>query len=113
MVYVQRDEAGRLLRVEREPFAGVTENLSVESPELLAWLTAREEMNERLLRLKGSDLELVRVLEDLVDVLVTRRVILYTDLPLVAQEKLHRRAEVRTQLGDLSGLLGGVEHELI
>jgi len=113
MVYVQRDVDGRLLRVERQPFEGMTENLSVESPELLAWLGAREEVHERLSKLKNSDLELVRVLEDLVDVLVSRGVIRYTDLPEVARRKLHERAEVRSKLGGLSGLLGDEEHQLI
>ncbi|WP_229076911.1 hypothetical protein, partial [Actinoplanes sp. DH11] len=70
MVYVQRDAAGRLLRVEHEPFEGMTENLAVESDELQAWLEAKEEVKARLDSLKQSDLELVRVLEDVVSVLV-------------------------------------------
>ena len=34
MVYVQRDAEGRLLRVEHDPFEGMTETLAVESEEL-------------------------------------------------------------------------------
>ena len=68
MVYVQRDAAGRLLRVEHEPFEGMTENLAVESEELHSWLEAKEEVKARLDSLKQSDLELVRVLEDVVSV---------------------------------------------
>ena len=48
MVYVQRDAAGRLLRVEHEPFEGMTENLAVESEELHTWLAAKEEVKARL-----------------------------------------------------------------
>jgi len=59
MVYVQRDAAGRLLRVEYEPFAGMTENLAVESDELQTWLAAKEEVKARLDSLKQSDLELI------------------------------------------------------
>ncbi|MFZ3183998.1 MAG: tryptophan synthase subunit beta [Pseudomonas sp.] len=113
MVYVQRDFDGRLLRVERKPFAQMTETLAVENEELHAWLTTREEVHARLAKLKDSDLELVRVLEDLVDVLVSRGVIRYTDLPEAARAKLHERAETRAKLEGLSGLLGDEEHEFI
>ena len=64
MVYVQRDAEGRLLRVEHDPFEGMTETLAVESDELHNWLTTREEVKGRLASLKESDLELVRVLEE-------------------------------------------------
>jgi hypothetical protein len=113
MVYVQRDGEGRLLRVEHQPFEGMTEILAVENEELHNWLVAREDVHARLARLKDSDLELVRVIEDLVDVLVSRGVIRYTDLPDAARRKLHDRAETRSQLGSLSGLLDDDEHKLI
>jgi hypothetical protein len=113
MVYVQRDAAGRLLRVEYEPFEGMTENLAVESEELHNWLTAREEVKARLDGLKQSDLELVRVLEDVVSVLVERGVIRYTDLPEAARQKLDQRAIARDEIEGLSGLLGDDEHHLV
>ncbi|RJG13870.1 tryptophan synthase subunit beta [Pseudomonas cavernicola] len=113
MVYVQRDEQGRLLRVAHDPFEGMTATLAEEHEELQAWLTMQEEVRARLASLQGSDLELVRVLEDLVGVLVSRGVIRYTDLPEAARRKLHQRAETRSQLGGLSGLLGDGESELI
>lgn len=105
MIYVQQDAQGQLLRVEMEPFAGMTEALPALDERVQAWL-AREEARARLSRLKDSDLELVRVLEDLVAVLVERGVIRYTDLPEAAQRKLQARAEARAGLGGLSGLLG-------
>lgn len=105
MIYVQHDEHGQLLRVEMEPFVGMSKALPVIDSQVQAWL-AREETRARLSRLRDSDLELVRVLEDLVDVLVERGVIRYTDLPEAAQRKLQARAEERAGLGGLSGLLG-------
>jgi hypothetical protein len=113
MVYVQRDAEGRLLRVEHKPFTDMSETLAVGNEELHAWLEKREDVHERLEKLKSSDLELVRVLEDLVDVLVNRGVVRYTDLPEAAREKLHERAEARAKLGGLSGLLGDEEHKFI
>jgi hypothetical protein len=113
MVYVQRDAGGRLLRVEHAPFTDMTETLAVEDEELHSWLALREDVHERLVKLKNSDLELVRVLEDLVSVLVTRGVVRYTDLPEAARAKLHERAETRAKLEGLSGLLGDEEHKFI
>ncbi len=63
--------------------------------------------------LKQSDLELVRVLEDVVSVLVERGVIRYTDLPQAARQKLDQRATARAEIEGLSGLLGDDEPELI
>ncbi len=50
--------------------------------------------------LSQTDVGLARVLEDLIDVLITRGVIQFTDLPLVAQLKLLERRETRANLGD-------------
>lgn len=113
MVYVQRDGEGRLLRVEHDPFEGMTETLAVESEELHNWLAVREEVKERLASLQHSDLELVRVLEDVVIALVQKGVIRYTDLPEAARRKLDQRAVIRAEIEGLSGLLGDDEHQLI
>lgn len=106
MVYVQRDDKGRLLRVEHQPFEGMNDTLAVESEELRDWLKAREEVKARLDSLRSSDLELVRVLEDVVSVLVERGVIRYTDLPEAARVKLDQRTVARAEIEGLSSLLG-------
>ena len=102
MVYVQRDEKGRLLRVEREPFARMTQCLSSSDPEVQSWFASRS-LHDYLMSLQYSDLELVRVIEDLVQVLVGKGVMAFTDLPEPARHKLQLRAHVRSQVGDLDG----------
>ncbi len=104
MVYVERDGQGRLLRVEQQPFEGA-EHMAVESEELQNWLKVKEEVKARLERLHSSDLELVRVLEDVIIVLVDRGVIQYTDLPAAAREKLDQRAVARADLEGLNTIL--------
>ena len=104
MLYVQRDEKNRILRVEYEPFAAMSQTLPAEDPDVQAWL-ASHALHNHLAALQHSDLELVRVLEDLVSVLVHRGVIRYTDLPEAARRKLHQRAETRAELEGLGGLL--------
>jgi len=111
MLYVQRDEKNRILRVEYEAFASMTQTSSTEDPDVQAWL-ASHALHNHLVALRHSDLELVRVLEDLVSVLVARGVIRYTDLPEAARRKLHQRAETRAELEGLGGLLDD-EHRLL
>lgn len=53
-----------------------------------------------------SDASMVRVLEDLIDVLIQRGVIQFTDLPVPAQAKLLQRRENRAHLADRLDLLG-------
>lgn len=47
-----------------------------------------------------SDASVVRVLEDLIDLLIAKQIILFTELPQDAQAKLLGRKELRARLGD-------------
>lgn len=104
MFYVQRDGNGNLLRVENQPFTEMTGELAAQSDELQAWLKTREEVNQRLQNLQASDMDIIRIVEDVVAVLVNKGVIQFTDLPQAAQEKLDRRAIDRA---DIEGLISG------
>ena len=55
-------------------------------------------------QLSPSDTETIRVIEDLVDLLIEKKLILLTDLPAAAQKKLSERRQIR---GDLC-VLGNV-----
>lgn len=57
--------------------------------------------------LSQSDTAIARVLEDLVDVLISRGVIQFTDLPAAAQDKLLSRRQTRAQLKNSLDLLPG------
>lgn len=48
--------------------------------------------------LSQTDIGLARVLEDLIDVLITRGLIQFTDLPAAAQAKLLERRQTRATL---------------
>ena len=63
--------------------------------------------------LSQSDSEMARVLEDLVDVLITRGVIQFTDLPEAAQAKLLERRQNRVALHQRLNLLPDDDHDLI
>jgi len=48
--------------------------------------------------LKNSDLEIARVTEDLIYLLVQKNVILFTELPEIVQDKLLSREKLRDKL---------------
>lgn len=112
MFYVQRDAQGQLVRVEAAAYAEATETLPSDHHEIQAWY-ANEVMETSLKQLKQSDLEMIRVLDDLIQVLASKGVIRITDLPAAAQAKLMDRTQTREALGGLSHLIDEDEGGLI
>ena len=56
------------------------------------------------LELQQSDIEIIRLLEDLIEVLIMKGVIIYTDLPVAAMQKLLRRQKLRDILSRINPL---------
>lgn len=112
MLYVKRDARGNLQRVETNPFDEMDSELQVDSQEAQAWY-ASQAVESSLLQLEQSDLEMTRVLEDLITVLIRKGVVRITDLPEAAQSKLVGRSKARDALGGLHRLIGDNESELI
>ncbi len=56
-----------------------------------------------------SDLEMIRVYEDLIDLLLTKRIIMLTDFPPAAQEKLLNRKKLRSSLASFAEVIGAEE----
>jgi hypothetical protein len=52
--------------------------------------------------LKQSDADVVRVLNDLIELLIDKGVIQFTELPLEAQQKLLNRSQLRQNQHDLN-----------
>ena len=112
MFYVQRDAQGELIRVEAAAYAEATETLPADHHEIQAWY-ANEAVENSLKQLKQSDFEMIRVLDDLIQVLTSKGVIRVTDLPEAAQAKLMDRTQARQALDGLSQLIDEDEGGLI
>lgn len=107
MPYIRRDGQGQIAAVQLEPAAGF-EEVAATSPELVHF-TRRMGIEHG--SLEQSDMRLVRVLEDLIELLIARDVIRFTDLPQPAQAKLLERRSMRQNLGALD-LLGGANETI-
>ncbi|WP_374246202.1 hypothetical protein [Zoogloea sp.] len=98
MPYVQRDATGRVVALFSEAGPGHEEELPLGHPDTAA-LTG----SEAFARL---DADLIRVIEDVVDVLIDRGLLRLTDLPPEAQRKLLARKGARARLRQGLDLLG-------
>lgn len=96
-MFVRRNAEGQITAVSRDALDGFAEELPANAPELAAFLAAETRDHPNQQHLTATDLELVRVIEDLIDVLIDRGVITFTDLPEAAQEKLSKRQSLRSE----------------
>lgn len=106
MAYVKRDDQGNIIEVFDAPKPGAEEYLSINSEELITFLKQSDDAEAARVALSVSDMSLVRVLEDLINTLIDKEVILFTDLPTAAREKLANREKIRDRLSDLDNLIG-------
>lgn len=62
-----------------------------------------------LRQLDASDMEMARITEDLIDLLIGRNIINFTDFPNMAQRKLITRRALRSNMSALTNLVGDEE----
>jgi hypothetical protein len=107
MPYVQLDESGQVIAMSAEPKPGFDE-IAADSPELNMFF---ERSGVALSVFHASDAGVIRVLDDLINLLVDGNIIRFTDLPQEAQAKLLERRSLREASGhwefleDSSGLI--------
>ena len=97
MPFVQRGADGAIATVSEN---GVGEWLAADHPEWLAYAKARYEQDARQ-ALSDTDSEMVRVIDDLVDLLVAKQVLIFTELPERVQSKLLARKQLRNDMNAL------------
>lgn len=101
-MFVSRNADGEILTVSKVYTDRTSEELPDESPELALFFGAASEPQRELLPLQASDLDTIRVLEDLIDLLIVKGAIAFTDFPEAAQRKLRRRQALRKTVRDLN-----------
>jgi hypothetical protein len=100
-IWCRRDAACRVTAVTRQAMtemeaqAGGWESAAPYISEVDAFL---RDVSAQSNALSQTDSDLARVLEDLIDALITRGVIQFTDLPQAAQVKLMERRQTRASL---------------
>ena len=101
MPFITRNTQGEVISIHREQQSEHQEFLISYHPEVINFLNGNDPDNSNqvtLNALRDSDVELARMAEDLVDVLIKKQVILFTDLPDAVQQKLVNRQKLRQRL---------------
>ena len=101
MIYVERDKDGNIIAIHKNPDSKAMEPRHLMDAEVLEFLDKSGDLATHLDSLSSSDIGMIRVIEDLIDILIKKNIILFTDLPHQAQEKILSRKNVRDQLGDV------------
>ncbi|MEO0685194.1 MAG: hypothetical protein AAFY76_09160 [Cyanobacteria bacterium J06649_11] len=98
MPYVLRDQDGNITAAFPAANKSATEELPADHPDLCAFMRGVCTKSALQEQLASSDQDMVRVLEDLIDVLIEQNVIELEYLPDWAQRKLMFRKDLRWQL---------------
>ncbi|MBV2234923.1 MAG: hypothetical protein KUL75_05185 [Sterolibacterium sp.] len=116
MPYVQRNNQGNIVAVSMLESAVANEWLDEQAPEIAAFMQAISPQvvaaDQTVVQaLSASDLALIRVVEDVIDLLIDQNLMRFTDLPIAVQEKLMQRRSLRQGMNALK--LMGDDNDVI
>lgn len=104
-MFVKRDQKGEIIAISKKAESDIVEFVADDATELLSFLQGPKSAEQ--FALEQTDQAMARVLEDVVSLLVEQGVIRFTDLPVVAQDKLLNRRELRGKRNGISLLDDG------
>lgn len=104
MIYIQRNPQNQIVDIQFSAEPGYEET-SLFDPEIKAFLENTQ--NDALIKkiLERLDLDMVRVIEDMVDLLIDKNIILFTELPEPVQNKLLFKKTIRHTLNPSTNLI--------
>ena len=100
MIYVKRDATGQVTAISKEPMEGFEQTDESAASEIEEMLASSSDS-----LFQSSDLEFIRVLDDVIDLLISKNLVLFTELPEVVQEKYTQRTQMRERRRDSLNLL--------
>jgi hypothetical protein len=98
MPYIERSADGKIIGLRTVAGPNSTETKSLTDDEILDFL--KDNLDNVFLKslMAQSDAGIIRLLEDLIDLLTKKNIILFTELPEKAQEKIIERAQIRKKI---------------
>ena len=107
MPYVTRNRKGEIKSIyAKPPPNSKAEWIAPEQlDEVIGFLKSSQTADHSYSFLASSDQDVIRVLEDLIDLLCEKHIIAFTELPETAQQKLGMRKLVRKNMEGLDSLI--------
>lgn len=94
MLYIKRNAQGEIVMLSKESSPECNDTINDDSPEVFAFLAEQTGQSAQFI---ASDLAFVRVVEDMLEVLLEKGVLSFTDLPSAAQSKIMERKSLRAK----------------
>ena len=111
MPFVSRNAEGAITGAFNKPTPIAQEELDLDDTELRRYLESGS-ASEAYGTLSASDREMARFVEDLIDVLIAKNIVNFTDFPPEAQKKMLRRQSLRCNFSPLRDLVGDDDDNL-
>lgn len=105
MPYLQRDANGTIISLRREQDDIHSDFLAPTHPEIIAFLASaseKEGKHKAKETLSESDQDFARATEDVINLLIQKNIILFTDLPPEVQAKMSGREKLRSNLQNIT-----------
>jgi len=105
MPYVTRNENGEVVAIHQNQSGESVHWEEATSVDVIEFLKQSDASAPVKHALTGSDNEMVRVIEDLVELLMEKQMFVYTELPEAVQVKLNTRKQLRKDMNSLGNLI--------
>lgn len=98
MPYIKRSSDGSIFSLQQTSDAEHPEYIQPTATEVIDFLTKPDNNELSKGTLAESDKDIARVTEDLIHLLISKNIILFTELPEAVQQKLLGREKLRSSL---------------
>jgi len=108
MPYAIRNEAGDIVALTHSPNKEGDVPVVFSDPEVLQFLTraiGQSDHGKKFHELLMQDLQQIRIVEDLIDLLTAKGTILFSELPVAAQQKILRKKTRREEFDQSNDIL--------
>lgn len=107
MLYAIKNENGEVVALTASPNRENDVPVSFEDPQVFRFLTldTSNASQKKHYELLMQDLQQIRIVEDLIDLLTTKGIILFSELPIAAQEKILRKKSRREEFNQSNDII--------
>ena len=97
MPYIQRNEKGEIIALTADSTGKDDQPVVLDNPEILQFLAGSENTvkGDHYFEMLAQDLQQTRILEDLIDLLTSKGIIMFSELPVPAQQKILNKKSIR------------------
>ena len=96
MLFALKDEQGGVLAISDKQLAENWTPIDLEDQSLLSFLQRNPSIGSKVMQ--AADADFIRVLEDVIDLLIDKQIIQFTELPDPVQNKLLNRRRYREEM---------------